>query len=278
MLGHVLARSDKSEGFAVRSVRKIDGTSEDVDCCCLAAKCSNELRTTGCLSESLKKEYEILKGLKHPSIVMAKHLVQAEVGCAMVMELCIGECLDRFFVASIEAGSKRFIIDQVLGATAYLHQEKVAHRDLHSGNIIVNPTDLAVKVVDFNCACREEGPVKTWCTSSCNEDQPLEVYDLNLSILPAVNKDGVWDMFSLDIFAIGLLTLGLMTAQTVVTSDLSEGAMLKSPSGVELSGNSEAYVRSLLTYQATDRPSAAMARETLPNMEEWPSMPVFQVD
>lgn len=275
ILGPVFARSAKEEGFFVRSAQRAgeEGTSIRS---CLAVKCSKQQQNTGCMSIVLEKEFELLKNLKHPNIVVAKHFVQAEAGCAMVMELCPGERLERLATKGdgLEAKSQRIIMNQILCATVYLHNSKVAHRDLHSGNIIVDARDaddLAVKVVDFNCACQENGPIRRWCIYG--REQPFEVDDLNPAILPPLIQESDWDVFSLDIFAIGLLTLGVMAARTVVTSDIMKSTMIEPHLGVELSRKTEAYVRSLLSFKSSERPTAALARERLPSTEEWSGQP-----
>lgn len=43
-------------------------------------------------------------------------------------------------------------LKQILGAAAYMHQMMVIHRDLKLTNIVVHPTSLIVKIIDFGLA------------------------------------------------------------------------------------------------------------------------------
>jgi hypothetical protein len=108
---------------------------------------------------SLEHEAEILAGLSHPNIVQIFGHCIAEKS-SLVMELMHGNLTDHIDHRgkSLELPVALDIMLQVAEGMQYLHEKRVAHRDLKSGNILVNPLQISgmenagyvqVKVADF---------------------------------------------------------------------------------------------------------------------------------
>ncbi|CAK0804117.1 unnamed protein product [Prorocentrum cordatum] len=154
--GCVIGRSQLNRGFSVVSVTKGGAT--------FAAKVTDEGVGEGILRDTLKREHEILSGLDHNGIVRAVALIEATVGCGMVMEYCSGSLLE----SHLPAGSmlccvgRHAVLERILDAVAYLHGQQVAHRDLHAENVMVDlpavrragapPAAPGVKIIDFGSA------------------------------------------------------------------------------------------------------------------------------
>lgn len=270
LLGGVLGRSSDNRGFTVFALEK-DGRR-------LAAKCTDERSADGIFAATLKGEFDILRSLSHPGLVRAEELVEATGGCAMVMELCAGVVLAHLLPQGSALGGPRRhgVLRALLGAVAYLHGQRVAHRDLHALNVLVDPRaresvtgegapaagEVAVKVVDFGCALRLP-------TGTC-QGATLEG-DLNSSILPP-DDDGSDEGCPLacDVFAVGLLAAGLAVGRPLKSADVIRRGAASVPAGfLALSPAGAQHVASMLCPRREARPSSGACRDSLPPVEGW---------
>lgn len=256
VLGSVLGRSC-NRGFSVLAARR----NEQV----FAAKCTDEARQEGILVLVLRREYETLRRLHHPNVVRAVHFLEEHLGAALVMEHCPGMRLD--IVVRLEGrlsvGQRRQVSKQVLSALAYLHENGIAHRDLHAENVMVDvhsqlgADSLVVKLLDF-------GSVHTSGSEWVIPDD-----NVNTRILPPSGLEG--DAFAGDVFAAGLLVLSVAIMRVVVTEDiLQAGALaLPRPGECEYIPVFEQYLQSLLNFEPAARATAQVAHDSLPALELW---------
>lgn len=107
------------------------------------------------LLDRLRQEFEIHRGLDHPNVVkMHEHFEDCDY-FYMVTELAEGGDLFSFLEKSAEVSeaSIRTLMQQLLQAVAYLHANKIVHRDIKMDNMVLSnkPGDgpLTVKVIDF---------------------------------------------------------------------------------------------------------------------------------
>jgi serine/threonine protein kinase len=107
----------------------------------------------------LTHEYCLLKSLSHVSVVRGLEWIDLHHGPAawrqsgFVMEHCAGETLRRCFRMPLEGTEiQRAIFKKILSGVAYLHERRVSHRDLHSGNVMVDLVSLRVVIIDFGNA------------------------------------------------------------------------------------------------------------------------------
>jgi serine/threonine-protein kinase len=105
-------------------------------------------------------EAEKMGMLRHPNIITVYDLGEQNGFPFIVMEFVEGDPLDRLIQSeqSIPLYSKLRIMEQVCGALAYAHQNKVIHRDVKPANVIVRPDGVA-KLLDFGIAREENIPV-----------------------------------------------------------------------------------------------------------------------
>jgi serine/threonine protein kinase len=101
-----------------------------------------------------KNEASMMAHLKHPNIVSMLDYHEDESGMYLIMELVEGKGLDDYI--SQETGpmpeDKAIpIIRQILEAFSYAHSQKVVHRDIKPGNILITSTGN-VKILDFGIA------------------------------------------------------------------------------------------------------------------------------
>lgn len=116
----------------------------------------------------LRKEFDILISLQHPSIVSASSFEEIPgMGYCIVMEWIEGRTL-RDFIKEISEGddvskklstSNRYAIDseayllpiinQLLDALQYIHAKQIVHRDLKPSNIMITHNGNHVKLIDF---------------------------------------------------------------------------------------------------------------------------------
>lgn len=98
----------------------------------------------------LRKEFKMLMELNHPGVVRVYELCDIpEIGFSILMEYLSGETLTAFLKQSPPRGMRRRVADSLVEALEYVHAHGVAHGDLKPDNIMVNPRDCSVKLIDF---------------------------------------------------------------------------------------------------------------------------------
>merc|ERR1712032_1235125 len=115
-----------------------------------------------------KQEIAIMKMMDHPNIVKLFETFEDHRNIYLVMELCSGgELFDRI----IDAGhftevQAAILMQQILRAMFYMHENHICHRDLKPENFIFQTKDpidkTLLKIIDFGLSCKfEPGQVLT---------------------------------------------------------------------------------------------------------------------
>lgn len=110
--------------------------------------------------DKFRAEIEIMKALDHPNIIKLFETFEDQRNIYLAMELCTGgELFDRIIEAGhLEEREAAVVVQQILRAVFYLHQQSIAHRDLKPENFLFLTKDAldksVLKIIDFGLSCR----------------------------------------------------------------------------------------------------------------------------
>ncbi|MBQ9776117.1 MAG: serine/threonine protein kinase, partial [Lentisphaeria bacterium] len=110
--------------------------------------------------EDIKDNFQLVHNLHHPNISASNNLERdnSNGNYYLIMECVEGEDLRRWIRRRRQAGEFSLdktlaIIKQVASALDYAHQQRVMHRDINPGHIMIS-ADGSVKVLDFGLAAQ----------------------------------------------------------------------------------------------------------------------------
>lgn len=111
-------------------------------------------------SARIMQEIAIMKVMTHPNVIKLYETFQDKRSLYLVMEVCSGgELFDRI----IDAGSftevqAAIVMQQIVRAIYYLHDQKICHRDVKPENFLFASRDPieknVLKIIDFGLACK----------------------------------------------------------------------------------------------------------------------------
>lgn len=117
--------------------------------------------------DKLHKEIDLMKRMDHPNIIKLFETFEDKTSMFLVMELCSGgELFDKIVTqGSLNEHEAAIVLQQILRAVHYMHENDICHRDLKPENFLFltqGPIDEdnLVKLIDFGIAC-ECGPNDT---------------------------------------------------------------------------------------------------------------------
>jgi predicted ATPase/signal transduction histidine kinase len=119
------------------------------------------LRTCGEKSDMsnhsrLRSSFEILKDFNHPNIVTIIDLIDFSGQLCLVMEdtqsIDLWKYANTFENKKLPLETVLTIAIQLADALSVIHHAQVIHKDLHPGNILINPSTLNVQIIDFGLA------------------------------------------------------------------------------------------------------------------------------
>jgi len=99
------------------------------------------------------QERRLLEEIDHPFVVNMRYAFQDDENCFFVLDLMLGGDL-RFHLerlGSLPEDTVRFYVAQLASALAYLHDNRIMHRDLKPDNILLDERGNA-HLTDFNIA------------------------------------------------------------------------------------------------------------------------------
>ena len=110
--------------------------------------------------EDIKDNFQLVSKLVHQNIAISKQLEKdnSNGNYYLIMECCSGEDLRRWLRRKRKEGELKLedvlpIIKQVAAALDYAHEQKIIHRDIKPGNIMIDPAGK-IKVLDFGLAAQ----------------------------------------------------------------------------------------------------------------------------
>ena len=169
-----------------------------------------------------RREIDVLTGLDHPGLVHVYDAGQHNGMYFYTMDLVEGQALrDKMcFEGPSTMEELAPILYTIASALGYLHKNKIVHRDITPGNILL-AYDGKVLLADFGLA-------KYLCDSQLTADQDMLGTPNYMSpeTILGNNVDGRSDLFSL-----GMVALGALLGETPVTSDNPYSTMRKIMAG-----------------------------------------------
>ncbi|CAN9512149.1 unnamed protein product [Ophioblennius macclurei] len=130
-----------------------------------ALKCLKKKHLT---HSNLENEINVLKRIKHDNVVGLEDFYESRTHYYLVMQLVSGgELFDRILEKGVytEKDASK-VINQVLQAVSYLHENSIVHRDLKPENLLYYNTDENAKIMvsDFGLSkALEHGVMSTAC-------------------------------------------------------------------------------------------------------------------
>ncbi|XP_060628825.2 calcium/calmodulin-dependent protein kinase type 1G isoform X1 [Anolis sagrei] len=131
-----------------------------------ALKCIKKSPVTQ--DSNLENEIAVLKKIKHDNIVTLEDIYESATHYYLVMQLVSGgELFDRILERGVYTEKDAsIVIQQVLGAVHYLHENGIVHRDLKPENLLyLTPEeDSKIMITDFGLSKMEQnGVMSTAC-------------------------------------------------------------------------------------------------------------------
>lgn len=219
------------------------------------------------LSENEKSrlisEVEILKTIDHPNIIKIFEFYEDEDNFYIVTELCTGgELFDRIsFEARLLESEAADIMKQIFSAVFYCHKNKIVHRDLKPENILYLTSDTSspLKIIDF-------GTSKTFTPNEIMHQK----FGTPYYIAPEVLKKHYDE--KCDIWSCGVILYVMLSGKPPFPGSNEKEIMNKVEVGIfdmdipefyDISEEAKAFILQLMSYDASKRPTAEEALNSL---------------
>ncbi|MFT6122426.1 MAG: putative ATPase/signal transduction histidine kinase [Oleiphilaceae bacterium] len=104
----------------------------------------------------LSSSFEILRSFDHPNIVKIIDLIEYAGQPCLVMDdsqsIDLWQYAESFEHKKLPLETVLNIAIQLAGALSVIHHAQVIHKDLHPGNVVIDPSTLNVQIIDFGLA------------------------------------------------------------------------------------------------------------------------------
>ncbi|KAM7318563.1 hypothetical protein ACRRTK_021675 [Alexandromys fortis] len=151
----------------------------------------------------MNSEVKILQTLEHSNIIHFFHVIDTQSTTYIIMEYVAGKDLHMFLseVRCLKEQEARPIFQQVVSAVHFLHQRRIAHRDIKLENIFIDG-DGNVKLCDFGLAIQ------------LAEGQKLEeLCGSLLYMAPEILARKPYDGLAVDMWSLGVVLYAMVTGQ-----------------------------------------------------------------
>ncbi|GER52837.1 cyclin-dependent kinase 11B [Striga asiatica] len=222
----------------------------------------------GGLCESTLTELNILKSIRHPSIVEYKHVAVDDCdGIYIVMEYAEYDLYDYLKRPSFTLPQVKRLMKELLEGVNHLHQNRVMHRDLKPSNVLIDDKGK-LKICDFGVSRQFPSALDPLCTPYVGTlwYKAPELLLGDHTYLPAVDMWSVGCIMAefflrqvlfkgdSEIQQLGIIKTNLeqphgLLREKFGAATVSEGGLLLSESGFEL-------LSRLLCYSPKERISA----------------------
>ncbi|KAI1884925.1 hypothetical protein AGOR_G00214910 [Albula goreensis] len=227
--------------------------------------------------QRLQDEVDLLKTLHHTNIVGFLGTTLQDNVVSIFMEYVPGGSIASIIHRFGPLPEKVLVLytRQILEGVAYLHENRVIHRDLKGNNVMLMPTGI-VKLIDFGCARRLS------CLTHTNSNSELlrSVHGTPYWMAPEVINETGHGRKS-DIWSIGCTVFEMATGRPPLAHmdkmaalfyiGARRGLMPTLPD--EFSEDAKNFVQACLTSDQKDRPSAQelLTHPFIPRMSTLPS-------
>ncbi len=208
----------------------------------VAQRTSVESRET--ITRAAKREFQVLEGINHPSILRAVEYKEHELGAALIFERDPRAMrLDHFLVEysdKLDDDMRIGILREIAEAIKYAHEKKVVHRALSPQSILVqDPTASKIRIQVFNwqTGYRDSGTTagltrSVTATQHLDElvEQASQVY-----MAPEALTDTSSTGEHLDIFSLGAIAYHLFANCPPASSFYELTEKLKEGEGLRIS-------------------------------------------
>ena len=143
----------------------------------------------------LPSEVVFLQTANHPNIISLVDLYEFNNRYALVMErplasMDLWKFVNKYGPQNDSVVS--FVTHQILKTMLYLHQCEIFHRDLKSGNILIDCYSYNIKVIDFGCSCIIDKDVFSghygtpefcppeWFNKPCYRPEPTNIWAIGI--------------------------------------------------------------------------------------------------
>ncbi|KAM7318866.1 hypothetical protein ACRRTK_021978 [Alexandromys fortis] len=153
--------------------------------------------------DEIDSEVKILQTLEHSNIIQFFHVIETESKTYIIMEYVAGKDLRMFLreVRCLKEQEARPIFQQVVLAVHFLHQRRIAHRDIKLKNILID-RDGNVKLCDFGLAIQ------------LAEGQMLEELCGSLPYMaPEILARKPYDGLAVDMWSLGVVLYVMVTGK-----------------------------------------------------------------
>ncbi|XP_076376096.1 serine/threonine-protein kinase PLK1 isoform X1 [Megalopta genalis] len=108
--------------------------------------------------QKIAREIMIHKELNHVNVVQMHHYFEDNLNVYMLLEACPRKSLMHVlkYRGKVTEPEARYYMKQMVRGVAYIHSQKVVHRDLKPGNMFLSDR-MIVKIGDFGLATRPDG-------------------------------------------------------------------------------------------------------------------------
>lgn len=203
--------------------------------------------------DTMLKEVEILKLLKHPCILHLYHVQSFNDSVAIIVDYMEGGDLFSRLQGCRSLSEKltKYIFYQICCGVEYLHSNNVTHRDLKPENILLATTDkyTLVKVADFGLSkhVNQNSVLQTQCGT------PHYLAPEVRTNRPYSNKVDIW---SLGVILYNCFTANYPFSEPYVSYNIDDSLRRHRNKWSEATEEAKNIVRECLQLDAKKRPSA----------------------
>jgi calcium-dependent protein kinase len=106
--------------------------------------------------KSICCEVSSLKQANHPNIIKLLKWFKDDTKLYLVFEYVPGMDLSDYITENIKISEEKsvYILQQIWSTINYLHSIHICHRDIKLDNIMINPDNLEIKLIDFGFATK----------------------------------------------------------------------------------------------------------------------------